>query len=117
VNLYEYALTLVQLNRFEDSQREAQAAVRADPNLAEAHALLGGLLARNKDLDAAIVEYREAVRLKPEFSRAQLDLAATLAAKGNTSESILHFREAAKSPDLRIANAAAQALRQIGGSP
>ena len=43
--------------------------------------------------------------------------AATLAAKGNTSEAILHFREAAKSPDLRIANAAAQALRQIGGSP
>jgi tetratricopeptide (TPR) repeat protein len=117
VNLYEYALTLVQLNRFEDSQREAQAAVRADPNLAEAHELLGGLLARNKDLDAALVEYREAVRLKPEFSRAQLDLAAMLAAKGNTSEAILHFREAARSADPQIANAAAQALRRIGGNP
>ena len=117
VNLYEYALTLVQMNHFEDSQREARAAVRADPNLAEAHELLGGLLAREKDFDAALVEYREAVRLKPEFGRAQLDLAATLAAKGNTSEAILHFREAARSSDPGIARAAAQALRQIGGSP
>jgi tetratricopeptide (TPR) repeat protein len=117
VNLYEYALTLAEMNRFEDSQRAAQAAVRADPNQAEAHELLGSLLARKRDLDAALVEFREAVRLKPTFSRAQLDLAATLATKGDTSEAIPHFREAAKSSDPQVAAAAAQALRRIGGTP
>ena len=114
VSLYEYALTLVQMNRFEDSQRQVEAAVRADPKLPEARELLGGLLARSGDLDAALVEYRMAVKLKPEFSRAQLDLAATLAAKGAIEEAVLHFREAAKSNDPAIGNAAAQALRRIG---
>ena len=116
VNLYEYALTLVQMNRFDDSQRQVQEAINADPNLAEAHELLGGLLARNKDLNGALVEFRKAVRLKPEFSRAQLDLGMTLVATGNTTEAASHLREAAKSPDPRIASAATEALRRIGGN-
>jgi predicted CXXCH cytochrome family protein len=117
VNLYEYALTLVQMNRFEDSRRQVQAAVNADPNLAEAHELLGGLMARDKDLNSALVEFQEAVRLKPEFSRAQLDLGMTLVALGNTNEALPHLREAAKSSDPRIAGAAAEALRRIGNNP
>jgi tetratricopeptide (TPR) repeat protein len=113
-NWYEYALTLVQLERFDDSKQKVELAVRADPNLAEAHELLGGLLARGKDMDAALLHYREAVRLKPEFSRAQFDLAAALSATGHAAEAKLHFREAAKSADPRIATLAAQALRQMG---
>lgn len=45
VTRYEYALRSVRMDRFEDSEREEEAAVRADANLAEAHELLGGLLA------------------------------------------------------------------------
>ncbi len=114
VNLYEYALTLVQMNRFEDSLRQTRAAALADPGLAEAHELLGGLLARNRDFDAALAEFRRAVELKPEFSRAQLDLAATLVMRGDVDDAVPHFREAAKSADPAIANAAAQALRRVG---
>lgn len=117
VNLYEYALTLVQMNRFDDSQAQAEAAVKAGPNLAEAHELLGGLLARKKETDASLAEFRDAVRLKPEFGRAQLDLAATLAGKGDTAEAILHFREAAKSADPRVAEPAKSALRRLEASP
>ena len=114
VNLYEYALGLVRLERFDDSRRQVEAALRADPTLAEAHELLGGLFSRSADTSAALAEYREAVRLKPEVSRAQLDLAATLAAMGEVNEAVLHFREAAKSSDPRIAEAAARGLRRIG---
>ena len=98
----------------QDSQREVEASVRANPNLAEAHELLGGLLARNHNLDAALIEYREAVRLKPSFGRAQLDLAATLAIGGDKTGAVEHFREAAKSADPKIAEQALRALQQIG---
>ncbi len=112
--LYEYALTLVQMDRFEESQQQAQAAVRADPNLAEAHELLGGLFARKKQLDAALHEFQEAVRLRPDFGRAQLDLGATLAGKGNLAGAAEHLREAAKSSDPKVSVPAVRALRSIG---
>jgi predicted CXXCH cytochrome family protein len=113
-NLYEHALALVRLNRFDESRGEAEAAVRADPSIAEAHELLGGLIARAQDFDSALVEFREAVRLKPSFSRAQLDLAGTLLIKGQRKEAADHFREAAKSSDPRIAAAAVEGLRRAG---
>jgi predicted CXXCH cytochrome family protein len=113
-NLYEHALALVRLNRFDESRGEAEAAVKADPSLAEAHELLGGLFARAQDFDSALVEFREAVRIKPSFSRAQLDLAGTLLIKGQRKEAADHFREAAKSSDPRIAAAAVEGLRRAG---
>ena len=92
---------LAQVERFDDSQKQAQAAINADPTRAEPHELLGSLLARRRDLDGALREYREAVRLKPSFSRAQLDLAAALVAAGHTDEALAPLREAAKSTDPR----------------
>jgi tetratricopeptide (TPR) repeat protein len=113
VNRYEYALTLAQMNRFDESQVEVEAAVHADPAMAEAHELLGGLYSRKRDSETALREYREAVRLKPDFGRAQLDLAAALAARGDLAEAVIHLREAARSPDSRVSEPAARALRQI----
>lgn len=116
-NLYEFALTLAQMERFADSQKQAEAAIRADAKQAEAHELLGNLLAGKNDLDGALHEYREALRLKPGFSRAQLDLAAALMATGHVNEALVPLREAAKSKDPRIADMAARALRKISGNP
>ena len=45
-HLYDYALALVQVNRFDDAQESVEAALRADADLAEAHELRGELLAR-----------------------------------------------------------------------
>lgn len=114
---YEYALILVRMNRFEDAEREARAAVQAEPGFAEAHQLLGGLLIRRKSFAAAVPELEAALRLKPGFSRAHLDLASALAATGNSPAAIEHLREAAKSPDDRISQAAAAALRQLHALP
>jgi predicted CXXCH cytochrome family protein len=116
-NRYEYALTLVQSNRFDESQAQVEAAVQADPNLAEAHELLGGLLSRKHDQNAALREYEEAVRLKPDFGRAQLDLALTLAAAGDMTRATKHLREAAKSPDPRVSEPALRALRRSEQPP
>lgn len=114
-NLYNYAIALVRVNRFDDARKQVDAALQVNPNLAEAHELLGGLLARGKFMDSALVEYRKAVELRPDFGRARLDLALTLAALGQMREAMVHLREAAKSNDPAVAEQAARALRKIEG--
>jgi predicted CXXCH cytochrome family protein len=116
-NLYEHALTLVQLNRFEESQKQVEAAIAADPNLAEPHELLGGLHSRKSEPNLALAEFESAVRLKPEFSRAQLDLGVTLAILGDTAKAIPHLREASRGQDPRVAGQAKSALQQLGVAP
>src|SRR2546430_15923651 len=95
--LYDYALTLSSGSQFDRAQESAAAAARADPKLAEAHALLGGLLARKRRLPEAAREYQEAVRLRPDFARARLDLASVLVAQGDLPGAEQQLREAAKS--------------------
>jgi tetratricopeptide (TPR) repeat protein len=87
-HLYDYALELSTVNRLDDALASARAALRADADMAEAHELLGGLLAGRRQLPEAAHEYGEAIRLKPEFARAHLDLARVLAAAGNMPGSI-----------------------------
>ena len=112
--LYDYALELSTVNRIDDAQAQVEAALRADPDMAEAHELLGGLLAGKRQLPAAEREYAEAVRLKPGFARAQLDLARVFAAEGNLDAAIKHLREAAAGSDPQVAQLASQALRRLG---
>ena len=112
--LYDYALMLLHLNRYDEAQEPAEAAVRADPNLAEAHDLLGGLLARRAQLDQAASQYREAVRIRPDFSRAQLDLGLVLSAQGDLNGAAEHLRKAADGRDQAVARQASLALQRIG---
>ena len=53
--LYEYALTLSSASQFDRAQENVETALRADPKLAEAHALLGRLLAGRGAESALIV--------------------------------------------------------------
>ena len=113
--LYDYALALVRADRFEEAQRQAEMAVaRADPGLAEAHELLGGLYARKKELSAAAREYEAALAQHPGLARIELRLGTVLAAAGDKDAAATHFREAAKGTDAAIAREAAQALRELG---
>ena len=89
-------------------------AIQADPKMAEPHELLGGLLARKRQLPEAAQEYREALRLNPGFDRAHLDLASVLAAQGDMPGAIEHLRAAAKGRDPRVAQQAAGALQRLG---
>jgi tetratricopeptide (TPR) repeat protein len=104
---------LVRLNRFDDAQQSAQAAISADQNLAEAHELLGGLLARKKQLGEAAAEYQKALQVRPDFGRAHLDLGLVLAAQGDLTAAAEHLRQAANGGDPNVAQQAAQALQRL----
>ena len=110
---YDYALMLVRLNRFDDAQAAVEASIKADPDFAAAHELLGSLLARKSQMTDATREYRRAVELQPDLSRAQLDLGLALAAKGDLTGAADHLRKAAGGHDPAIAQRAAQALQRI----
>ncbi len=69
-HLYDYALALARVSRFDQAQQRAEEALRADPNSAEAHELLGGLFERKPQLPDAAREYQRALALRPEVSRA-----------------------------------------------
>lgn len=111
--LYDYALALVRADRFEEAQKKAAMAVRADEGLVEAHELLGGLYARRKAFPEAAREYSEALALSPGLARVQLLLGTVLAAAGDKDGAAAHFREAAKGNDAAIARQAEQALREL----
>jgi len=112
--LYDFALALIRGDRFDEAQQRAEEAVRADPNLADAHELLGSLFARKRQLAEAVREYQRCLELRPESSRAHLKLANVLAAQGDIAGASEHYRAAAQGNDAAIAQQAAQALRQIG---
>jgi predicted CXXCH cytochrome family protein len=113
-HLYDYGLALLSMNRFDEAEESAEAALQADPKMAEVHELLGGLLARKRQLPEAAREYGEALRLRPDFDRAHLDLASVLAAQGDMPSAIQHLRAAAQGHDPRVAQAAAAALQRLG---
>jgi len=113
-HLYDYALALVQVNRFDEAQESVEAALHADGDMAEAHILLGELLARKRQLSEAAREYQRALELRPDFGRAHLDLATVLAAQGDVPGAVEHLREAAKGSDRATAQAATRALQQLG---
>jgi TolB-like protein/Tfp pilus assembly protein PilF len=56
-------------------------ALALDPELSEAHAVLGDILAGREDWSAAIVAYREAIRLNPQNTYAWEELAWALNSK------------------------------------
>jgi tetratricopeptide (TPR) repeat protein len=112
--LYDYALELSLVNRANDARAAVDAALHADPDMAEAHALSGGLFAGNRQLQEAADEYKSAIRLKPDFARAHLDFARVLAAQGDMDGAVEHLKKAATGSDPATAQAATQALQRIG---
>lgn len=113
-HLYDYALALSSASQFDRAQENVEAALRADPKLAEAHVLLGRLLVRKGQLPEAATEYGRAIRLRPDFGRVRLDLASVLAAQGDMPGAMRELREAAKGSDPEVALLAAEALKRIG---
>jgi tetratricopeptide (TPR) repeat protein len=114
--LYDFALALVRGDRFDEAQARAEAAAGADPNLADAHELLGGLFARKRQWPEAAREYRRTIELRPDSSRVHLHLGDVLAAQGDVAGATEHLRKAAGGTDAAIAQQATQALRRIGAN-
>ena len=114
--LYEFALTLASDGQFNRAQESAEAATKADSNLAEPHALLGRIFSQKRRLTDAAVEFREAVRLRPDFMQARLDLASILIAQNERSQAVEQLREVLNGKDPQSARVAAEALQQLGAN-
>ena len=88
-------------------------ALRANPALAEAHEMLGNLLARKGQAQGALHHYREALKIRPDYGRAHLDLGAALAALGDVAEALPHLRKAAESAEPTVRDDALKILQQL----
>jgi len=110
---FNYAVTLVRLNRMDDAQRQLTAALQSDPNFAEAHDLLGGLLEQRGESAEALQQYRQAVEIRPDFGKARIDLGTMLANKGDIKGALVQFRKAAADPNPAIRQQADQSLGQL----
>jgi predicted CXXCH cytochrome family protein len=112
--LYEYGVALSSAGQLELAQEIAEAALKADPKMAEVHVLRGRLLVQKRQFAEAATEYREAIGLRPDFVRVRLDLASVLAAQGDMEQAVEQLREASKSNDPETAHLAVDALQRLG---
>lgn len=71
-------LLLVELGRFEESQKTYTEALKLEPNLAEIHNNLGLLYLRMKKLDDAVVSFQEAVKKNVNYALAYVNLGKAL---------------------------------------
>jgi tetratricopeptide (TPR) repeat protein len=111
---YDYALALLRVNRIDEARQKAETALHADPNLAEAHELLGGIHTLHREWRDAVREYEAALALKPEISRVELRLGIALASLGDKESAGAHLRRATAGSDAAVARQAQQALQELG---
>lgn len=113
-HMYDYALALARADRLDDAKTQVEMAIRADPELAEAHELLGGLFLTRKDWTGAVREFSAALSLKPNQPRLELNLGNALLAAGDKEAAAAHFSLARQGDDPEVARKAEQALRDLG---
>ena len=70
----EQAYSYKEADKFEDALREADAAIKLDPSLADAHNLRGIALEELGRTEEAVKAYKQAIGLDPEFSEARSNL-------------------------------------------
>jgi adenylate cyclase len=77
------------------AERAAQKALELDPNLAEAHAALGYLLAfYHWDRAAGKKEMEEAIRLNPNYPTAYMNYGIILLSEGRAKDALVQLRKA-----------------------
>ena len=92
-----------QKGKVDEAIAEYRKALRLDPDNAEAHLALGGILALEKQFDPAIVEFREVIRIDPERAITRFGLGLAYREKGLFDEAIAEFEGAlgiTHSPDM-----------------
>lgn len=88
-------LLMAQMNAA-DALPVLSAAVRIQPNHAEAHNLLGGALAGVGRSAESIPQFELALRIQPDYSNARLNLANALSRSGRFAEAADNFRQLLK---------------------
>jgi tetratricopeptide (TPR) repeat protein len=96
------------LGRIDEAQEHLNAALKLDPEIAQAHNNLGIILIQQGDVEQAIVHFKEALRIKPDFDLADANLKRAVAVqnqmqmggdaaeleqalKNNPDDPVLHF--------------------------
>src|SRR5262245_66080186 len=72
----------------------ARAAIRLQPDSAEAHSYLGSALGKQGRFDEAVAELRTAIRLRPDFADAHIEVGDYLRPQGKLDEAVAEFRTA-----------------------
>lgn len=83
---FQRALLLQQQRRYADAERELRQALAADPNFADAHALLADVLLEQQRLDEATAEAGLAITQDPEAEFAHFVMARILLARNRHEE-------------------------------
>ena len=75
---------------------DSDAAVRLDPNLAEAYKIRGDAKSNLGNHNTAIIDYDIAIHLKPDYAEAYYKRGSAKLEIGNVSEAKIDFRTALK---------------------
>jgi tetratricopeptide (TPR) repeat protein len=88
--------TLHQMGDVESALVSYNKAVKINPDFAEAHYRIGGVINDQGDFDAAINSYKVAIKLKPDYAEAYIDMGNALNDQGNLEASIDIYKRAIK---------------------
>ncbi|MBS0206027.1 MAG: tetratricopeptide repeat protein [Planctomycetes bacterium] len=93
-DLFEDAVALESLGRFQDAAETYQQALRQDPHDPVLHFNLGNVLIRLDQTTAAAVQFRQALRLDPGYVEAWNNLGSMQFELGQVDEAIASFQRA-----------------------
>jgi Flp pilus assembly protein TadD len=94
---FKLGVTLEHQGSFTKAIENFEAALRINPNDADAHSALGFAFAIQGRLRVAFEQFDDALRLRPRLATAHTGLGLLLARQGNLSEAADHFRSALES--------------------
>ena len=79
-------------DRIADAMEKIERVLREDPDILEAHNIMGHLLTKEGDLEKALVAYQDALARDPEYKPALFGLALTYTELGRSSDAEAGFR-------------------------
>ena len=101
---YNLGIALSMLRQYPDAMREYEAAVRLDPNHADAHNNLGAMLHVAGRFDEAASHYRRALELRPDNVQARANLGRLLMVQGKLSDAAAQFEQGLASQPESVAS-------------
>ncbi len=88
----ERATSAFNQGRFEEAEKQIDAAARADSRKPEISNLRGAIFTRQKRYDEAAQQFKQALNLDPKFYPAKLNLAEVQLLKGEYAEATLEYQ-------------------------
>ncbi len=96
VSRYNLAIGLLGLKKFDEAERELQAAIMNSPNLAEAYVQLGGICLQRGDMEGCLAYNRQAVNSRAGFSEGYGNIGFIELQRGNIDAAIYALEKAVR---------------------